>query len=77
MRWPFRPKHPECDIRIFRDPKSGKLTLRLYGDVGVPLKWEQPILVMELKLEAPMTDEVAAQLRDQLIMLLPLPNQPE
>jgi hypothetical protein len=72
MKWPFAHKRPECDVRIFRDPKSGMLTLRLHGDVGVPFRWEEPILTLDLKLEAPMTDEVAAQLRDQLLMLLPL-----
>lgn len=71
MKWPFRPKRPECDARIFRDPKSGKLTLRLYGDMGLPFSWEQPILVLDLKLEAPMTDDVAEQLREQLNALLP------
>jgi hypothetical protein len=77
MKWPFRPKCPECDVRIFRDPKSGKLTLRLYGDVGVPFKWEEPILLLEVKLDAPMSDDVAAQVRDQLIALLPPPDREE
>lgn len=77
MKWPFRQKRPECDVRIYRNPKTGKLTLRLCGDVGVPFKWEEPILTLELKLEAPMSDEVGEQLRDQLLALLPPPNQPE
>jgi hypothetical protein len=71
MKWPFRHKRPECDVRIFRDPKTCKLTIRLHGDVGIPLTWEEPILTFDLSLDAPMTDEVATQLRDQLIALLP------
>ena len=76
MRWPFRAKRPECDVRVFRAPKTGKLTLRLRGDVGVPSAWEQPILTLEVRLDAAMSDEIAEQLRDQLLMLLP-PNQDE
>ena len=71
MRWPFRSKSTECDVRAFRDPKSGKLTLRLQGNMGVPRKWEQPIISLEVQLSAPLEDLVAAQLRDQLNFLLP------
>jgi hypothetical protein len=71
MRWPFRAKQPECDVRVFRAPKTGKLTLRLQGDVGFPFGWEQPILTLEIRLDAAMSDEIAEQVRDQLLMLLP------
>lgn len=70
MHWPFRPKRPECDVRAFRDPKSGKLTLRLLGDIGIPPRWEQPILTLEVKLDAPMDEAVAVELKNQLVFLL-------
>ena len=70
MRWPFRAKRPDCDIRAFRDPKSGKLTLRLQGDIGFPLHWEQPILTLDVKLDAPVDETVAIRLRNQLTFLL-------
>jgi hypothetical protein len=66
----FSPKQPECDVRAFQDTKSGKLTLRLQGDVGVPSSWEVPILTLDVRLDAPMTEEVATLLRDQLVHLL-------
>lgn len=73
MKWPFRHKRPECDIRAFRNPKTGKLTLRLHGDIGVPLSWEEPILTLDVTLDAPISEHVAAFLRDQLLALVPPP----
>lgn len=70
MLWPFRPKRPDCDVRVFRDPQSGRLTLRLQGDVGFPLEWEQPVVTLEVKLDAPIDEAVAIQLTNQLIFLL-------
>lgn len=70
MLWPFRPKRPDCDVRAFRDPNSGRLTLRLHGDIGFPLSWEQPILTLDVKLDAPIEEAVAIQLKNQLIFLL-------
>jgi hypothetical protein len=63
MLWPFRPKRPDCDVRAFRDPNSGRLTLRLQGDVGLPLKWEQPILTLEVKLDALSTRQLLSNSR--------------
>ena len=74
MKWPFQPKEAATDARVYRNPKTGLLTLRLQGDIGLPLRWEQPILNLNVRLEAAMTDDVAAQLRDQLNMLLPPPD---
>jgi hypothetical protein len=70
MRWPFRPKRPYCDVRAFRDTKSGTLTLRLQGDVGVPSGWEQPILTVGVQLNAALDENSARQLRDQLVDLV-------
>jgi hypothetical protein len=70
MRWPFRAKRPDCDVRAFRDPKSGKLTLRLHGDIGFPRTWEEPILTIDVRLDAPVDEAIAVQLRDQLTHLL-------
>ncbi len=74
MRWPFRPKRPYCDVRAFRDTKSGTLTLRLQGDVGVPSGWEQPILTVGVQLNAALDEKTATQLRDQLLDLLAGPH---
>jgi hypothetical protein len=71
MKWPFRRKRDETDLRVFRDPKSGELTLRMDGSVGWPSAWEQPIIQMQVKLTTPLTDTVARQVRDQLIALVP------
>ena len=42
MRWPFRVKRHDCAIRAFRDPESGKLTLRLQVDIGSALQQLRP-----------------------------------
>lgn len=72
MKWPFRHKRPTTDVRVFRNPKTGTVTLRLQGDLGIPLRWEQPIITLELRLDTAMSDDIAVQLRDQLLALLPL-----
>lgn len=59
MKWPFRAKRPHADVRAFRHPKTGELTLRLDGQLGIPSKWEQPIVAMYVRLEAPLSSETA------------------
>ena len=71
MQWPFKTRHAACDARVFQNPKTGKLTLLLQGDVGLPPGWEEPIVSLNVRLEALLSDEAAVQLRDQLIALLP------
>jgi len=71
VKWPFRRKRDETDLRVFRDPKSGELTLRMDGSVGWPPAWEQPIVQLQVRLTTPMTESVARQIRDQLDALLP------
>jgi hypothetical protein len=77
MRWPFQQKRPTADVRAFRDPKTGKVTLRLDGQLGLPTSWEEPILVVDIRLEAPLSDETAVAVRDQLNHLIPVNEELE
>ena len=70
MKWPFRRKREATDLRIFRHPKSGELTLRLEGSVGWPSTWGQPIVQIGVTLTTPLTEPSALQLRDQLNALV-------
>ncbi len=71
MKWPFSRKRDETDLRVFRDPKTGELTLRMDGSVGWPSAWEQPIVQLQVRLTTPLTESVARQIRDQLNSLVP------
>lgn len=72
MRWPFRRKRQETDLRIFRDPKTGELTLRLKGDVGWPADEErEPVIQIAVTLNTRLTESAARQLRDQMNAFLP------
>ena len=71
MRWPFRRNRDETDLRVFRDPKSAELILRMDGSAGWPLSWEQPLIQIQVRLTTSLTTGVARQLRDQLNALLP------
>jgi hypothetical protein len=75
MKWPFRAKRPHADVRVFRHPKTGELTLRLDGKVGLPTSWEEPVLVVDVRLEAPLSNDAATGLRDELNHLLPSSKQ--
>jgi hypothetical protein len=46
MRWPFQSKK-ETDIRIFRDPKTDEITLRLVGPVCLPSSENHRSVAME------------------------------
>src|SRR3981189_885705 len=46
MRWPFKSKK-ETDIRIFRDPKTDEITLRLVGPVCLPSSENHRSVAME------------------------------
>jgi hypothetical protein len=70
MKWPFRRKREETDLRIFRHPKTDELTLHMAGSIGWPSAWEQPILQIGVTLTTPLTESVARQLRDQLNVLV-------
>jgi hypothetical protein len=71
VKWPFKRKREATDLRVFRDPKSGELTLRMDGSVGWPSAWEEPIVQLQVRLTTPMTESVARQIRDQLNAFLP------
>lgn len=72
MRWPFKQRRPEADVRAFRDPKTGQVTLRLNGQLALPPSWDEPIIQLDVRLEAPLTEEAAISLRDQLLHLIPV-----
>jgi hypothetical protein len=72
MRWPFGKKREQTDLRIFRHPKNGELTLRMRGMVGWPSGDRmQPIIAFEVTIDARVTEEEARLLRDQIDALLP------
>jgi hypothetical protein len=72
MKWPFRSKRDETDIRIFRDPKTGELTLRLQGDIGWPTGPDkEPVVTLNVSLRMQIADTAARQLRNQINALLP------
>jgi hypothetical protein len=72
MRWPFRRKRAETDLRVYRDPKSGELMLRLQGSIGWPQDVDRgPILQLAVTLTSRLTETAARQLRDQLDAFLP------
>lgn len=72
MKWPFRRKRDETDIRIFRDSKTGELTLRLMGEIGWPSSPEkEPLVTFSVSIKTEITEQVARQLRDQIEALFP------
>jgi hypothetical protein len=71
MKWPFRRRRDETDIRIFRDPKTGELTLRLNGSLGWPSGQDkEPVVALNVTLSTVLTESVARQLRDQINALI-------
>jgi hypothetical protein len=70
MKWPFRRKREETDLRLFRNPKTNELTLSMKGSVGFPLSWIEPIVQMNVNLTTPISDNSARLLRDQLNTLV-------
>jgi|GEM_PF-3678397 len=72
MKWPFRSKKDETDIRIFRDPRTGELTLRLNGEIGWPSRpGAEPLITVGVSLNTRIPESAARQLRDQIDALLP------
>jgi hypothetical protein len=64
MRWPFK-SHKSTDIRIFKDPKTGDVTLRLVGPVNFPTS-ASPILTVFVTLNVKLDEEGINRLFDQL-----------
>lgn len=63
MRWPFKSKLP-TDLRVFRDPKTDKITLRIVGPVGMPA--ENPLVTMTVTMDYVLEQDAVERLRDEL-----------
>jgi hypothetical protein len=75
VRWPFKSKK-ETDIRIFRDPKTDEITLRLVGPFCIP-NLESPILTFTLTLDAQLDAVAIQRLSAQLSYFTNSPRQLE
>jgi hypothetical protein len=64
MRWPFTSKK-ETDIRIFRDPKTDKVTLRLVGPMRLP-STDSPIVTISVQMDVHLDQEAIQRLYEQL-----------
>jgi len=64
MRWPFKSKK-ETDIRVFRDPKTDELTLRLVGPVCLP-NIENPVVTLSVQMDVKLDQEAIQRLYLQL-----------
>jgi hypothetical protein len=64
MRWPFR-NRKETDIRIYRDPKTDEITLRLVGPWCFPSP-ENPIATLTMTLDTKLDAEAIQRLYEQL-----------
>lgn len=64
MRWPFNSKK-ETDIRIFRDPKTDVVTLRLVGPMCIP-STENPIITLSVSMNVKLEEEGIQRLYEQL-----------
>jgi hypothetical protein len=63
MRWPFKSKL-STDIRVFRDPKTDKITLRIVGPVGLPA--ENPMVTLSVTMDYALEDDAVERLSEQL-----------
>lgn len=64
MRWPFRTDRA-TDLRVYRDPKTGEITLAMNGEVKFS------ILRIRVMLRDDLSKETALRLRDQINALFP------
>ena len=64
MRWPFKSKK-ETDIRVFRDPETDELILRLVGPVCLP-NTENPVVTLSLQMDVKLDQEATQRLYQQL-----------
>jgi hypothetical protein len=64
MKWPFESRK-STDIRIFKDPITGDVTLRLVGPIGFPNS-ANPILTLVVTLNVKLDEEGINRLHDQL-----------
>jgi hypothetical protein len=75
MRWPFQSKK-ETDIRIFRDPKTDEITLRLVGPICLPSS-ENPILTFTVTLDTKLDAVAIQRLSEQLSYFTNSPRELE
>jgi hypothetical protein len=64
MRWPFKSKK-ETDIRVFRDPQTDQITLRLVGPWCFPSP-ENPIVSLTMTMDIELNEEAIQRLHEQL-----------
>jgi hypothetical protein len=64
MRWPFETK-ADTDVRIFRDPVTDEITLRLVGPICLP-RPDFPILSISITLDARLDKTAIERLYGQL-----------
>jgi hypothetical protein len=64
MRWPFR-SQKETDVRIFRDPHTNQITMRLVGPICLPSS-ENPILSFTTTLDVKLEPNGIQRLYEQL-----------
>jgi hypothetical protein len=64
MRWPFK-SNKETDIRVFRDPKTDEITLRVAGPLSLPSS-ENPIITMYTTVDYALNTEAVQRLHEQL-----------
>lgn len=64
MRWPFKSKK-ETDIRVFRDPETDELTLRLIGPMCLPSS-ENPVVTLSVQMDVKLNQEAIQRLYLQL-----------
>lgn len=64
MHWPFKSQR-ETDIRVFKNPKTDKLTLRLVGPVCLP-NGENPIVTISVQMDVNLNQEAIQRLYQQL-----------
>jgi hypothetical protein len=64
MRWPFKSKEA-TDLRIFRDPKTDKVTLRLVGPMCLP-NADNPIVTISVQMDVHLDPEGIQRLYEQL-----------
>jgi hypothetical protein len=75
VRWPFQSKK-ETDIRIFRDPKTDEITLRLVGPICLPSS-KNPILTFTVTLDTKLDADGIKRLSEQLSYFTNSPRELE
>jgi hypothetical protein len=64
MRWPFK-NEKETGIRVFRNPKTDELMLRLIGPMCLPSS-DNPIVTLSVQMDVKLDEEAMRRLYQQL-----------